>query len=710
MKDKLSSSGQIITFYSYKGGTGRSMALANVACLLAQQQNIGDNVLMIDWDLEAPGLHQFFHGRFEYSIYKSGDLPRGRLGLIDLFYEVKSLLEKRASEGDIPEDFFDQINIDKYIVKTDLPSLFFMPAGEFDDGLYSVRVNEFDWADFFNKYPSAVTQFAQYLRRKFKYVLIDSRTGYTDISGICTSIMPEKLVGVFTPNRQSLSGIVELIRRATDYRKQSDDLHPLMVFPLPSRIENAENKLQKEWRFGNPNLEVEGYQRQLEAVLMDVYGLLECDLTEYFDEYQLQYTPKYSYGEELAVLSDRSEDRLSLARSFENFAQKVISDETPWEKTQDIALATEREESKVKIDKLTNPETESRNKTLFQMLVPTLGIVSIFIMLFVASFLLNGRNGNFLGLATWTASPSMTPICSPDVQLSIPEGFVITSRLFVILYDPRYTGDQFLELNTGEETQDIPYFIRKTIPSIMEPGDRVVVFQLGYSSFEDAIVTSQSSFVAVPQILNTPSPVETLTPLPTANVSTPGLVAIATENFIRSQSTARASTEQANQSLYDCEKENWNASIRQTATAWEITQVAESADIASKINIDFEKFMSAETKVPFSTNELDLGGVYFGLNFATVVFESECQNYSECVIMLIDDLSVFGENNPDNLPIDLDHVSIYSVLQDCIDINQPSCMALQEYWNNEFKRFSAGDIVYLNGVRVEQNLLNALGR
>ena len=27
--------GQIITFYSYKGGTGRSMALANIAYLMA---------------------------------------------------------------------------------------------------------------------------------------------------------------------------------------------------------------------------------------------------------------------------------------------------------------------------------------------------------------------------------------------------------------------------------------------------------------------------------------------------------------------------------------------------------------------------------------------------------------------------------------------------------------------------------------------------
>jgi MinD-like ATPase involved in chromosome partitioning or flagellar assembly len=48
--------GEIITFYSYKGGTGRSMALANVACLLAARPECqGEGVLMIDWDLEAPG-------------------------------------------------------------------------------------------------------------------------------------------------------------------------------------------------------------------------------------------------------------------------------------------------------------------------------------------------------------------------------------------------------------------------------------------------------------------------------------------------------------------------------------------------------------------------------------------------------------------------------------------------------------------------------
>ena len=45
--------GIVYTFYSFKGGVGRTMALANAAALLAKW---GYSVLMVDWDLEAPGL------------------------------------------------------------------------------------------------------------------------------------------------------------------------------------------------------------------------------------------------------------------------------------------------------------------------------------------------------------------------------------------------------------------------------------------------------------------------------------------------------------------------------------------------------------------------------------------------------------------------------------------------------------------------------
>src|ERR1039458_5982334 len=48
----------IFTFYSFKGGVGRSMALMNVAYTLA---GWGRHVLVVDVDLEAPGLSGFLN-------------------------------------------------------------------------------------------------------------------------------------------------------------------------------------------------------------------------------------------------------------------------------------------------------------------------------------------------------------------------------------------------------------------------------------------------------------------------------------------------------------------------------------------------------------------------------------------------------------------------------------------------------------------------
>src|SRR5882724_6057047 len=74
--------GTLVTFYSYKGGVGRTMALANIATLLATWDK---NVLVVDWDLEAPGVEHFL-------IPPGPDLiaAQGRRGLIDLLTELSA--------------------------------------------------------------------------------------------------------------------------------------------------------------------------------------------------------------------------------------------------------------------------------------------------------------------------------------------------------------------------------------------------------------------------------------------------------------------------------------------------------------------------------------------------------------------------------------------------------------------------------------------
>ena len=199
------------------------------------------------------------------------------------------------------------------------------------DSGYAELISRFNWVEFYEQYSGIIESFRNLVASKYAYVLIDSRTGFTDVSGVCTMLLPEKLVTVFTPNRQSLSGVLDLTRRATEYRCSSNDFRPLSVFPLPSRIENAEQVLKRDWR--------KQYQQDFEWTFQLVYQLQECDLTAYFDEVQLPHVGYYAYGENLALLEERS-DALSLSRSYETFFQQLIGLDYPWDNRQAIESAS----------------------------------------------------------------------------------------------------------------------------------------------------------------------------------------------------------------------------------------------------------------------------------------------------------------------------------------------------------------------------------
>ncbi|NEP17811.1 MAG: ParA family protein, partial [Leptolyngbya sp. SIO4C1] len=178
----------IITFYSFKGGVGRTMALANMAVLIAQ---MGYKVLMVDWDLEAPGLPRYF---------ANYEMSNGGLGLLDL-------LEAKICQS------LKNINWQRYISTLSLEKnrkLHLMSSGEPTQN-YAGRVLDFNWEIFFEEYDGS--NFIEYLRNfwkeEFDFVFVDSRTGITDSGGICTIQIPDVLAIVFTANYQSLYGAKE---------------------------------------------------------------------------------------------------------------------------------------------------------------------------------------------------------------------------------------------------------------------------------------------------------------------------------------------------------------------------------------------------------------------------------------------------------------------------------------------------------------------
>jgi len=314
----ISNEGRIITFYSYKGGTGRSMAVANCASYLAQKYK----VLAVDWDLDAPGLTQYFRKIVNTATQQ---------GILDLVESALAKAPRRATSTTNYRGLIDEIRLENYFARTSLSNLSFMCPGLADDR-YTKRLAEFDWNDLHNRLPGFFSALAIFFPQTFDYVLIDSRSGFSDIAGICTALLPDKLVPVFTPNIQSLGGIRNVVKKATSYRRQSDDIRPLMVFPLPSRIDVTEPRLLDEWRYSRQDLGngVNGFQPMFEDLFKEIYGLESCSLVNYFDEVQIQHVPRYSYGEEIAYLAERRE-RLSLSRSYEEFSQILETFSTPWD-------------------------------------------------------------------------------------------------------------------------------------------------------------------------------------------------------------------------------------------------------------------------------------------------------------------------------------------------------------------------------------------
>lgn len=269
--------GFVATFYSFKGGVGRSFLLANVATTLAAW---GYRVLCVDWDLEAPGLDLYFADYL-------GDRPGGP-GLVDLVHKFK--------DGASPAPDWSA-HVTPVGIRAFAGSLHLMPAGRQDDG-YAGRVQALDWA---NLYERGLGAFLESVRdnwvREYDVVLIDSRTGITDIGGICTIQLPDILVPVLAANRQNLLGVADVVRRARERRESLPlDRPALLVLPILSRFEpQVEYDLSQEW--------VQRVAHEL-GPLTDTWRHKDTLALDVLTQVNVPYVPFWSYGEKLAVLAE----------------------------------------------------------------------------------------------------------------------------------------------------------------------------------------------------------------------------------------------------------------------------------------------------------------------------------------------------------------------------------------------------------------------
>ena len=216
--------GHVITFYSYKGGVGRSMALANISVALAQ---FGHNVLIVDWDLEAPGIEEYFR-----PYLKIQEVIRQR-GIVDLLWN-------EFQQESRPKDREDWQSL---IIKVKVPNakgnLHILTAGRKDEEYFG-KVQSLDFQRFYEQKNGGV--FIEMLRDEWKiqydFILVDSRTGITDIGGICTIQLPDTLVLMFTATEEALSGAINVAHKVqVAHQSLPYDRLSITCIPIPARFD-----------------------------------------------------------------------------------------------------------------------------------------------------------------------------------------------------------------------------------------------------------------------------------------------------------------------------------------------------------------------------------------------------------------------------------------------------------------------------------------
>ncbi|MEM7406279.1 MAG: hypothetical protein AAF458_13355 [Pseudomonadota bacterium] len=309
----------IFTFYSYKGGVGRSMAMANVAQSLYEH---GLRVVCIDWDLEAPGLEAYF--------FQDADQIedfRSQPGLINLLSSFQRALPRLgldeqetavSAEDDAPGE---TLNHTVAILEEKLPplvhnlyylhgepdatgggSLALLSAGMRSGDLfanYAQTVQSFDWAEFYTQHHGEA--YFEWLRKQLlgdlaDVVLVDSRTGVTEMGGVCTRHLSDAVIVFCAPNLQNLEGTARMTasfnrKELTDKRQRSID-----VLMVPTRLEDSNTARKNQF-------EAE-FRQRFDELMPTILQTLDAD----FWTLRIPYIADYAFNERLAI-GDPAGDR-----------------------------------------------------------------------------------------------------------------------------------------------------------------------------------------------------------------------------------------------------------------------------------------------------------------------------------------------------------------------------------------------------------------
>jgi hypothetical protein len=283
------------------------MALANVADALART---GLKVLMIDFDLEAPGLEQFFQVNQEE--------VRRHLGLLDLLLGYKRAMSVAKGEETAIRDLRRFI-CDVYPSLGGGGWLDLLPAGQRQTAeqlaQYALSLRTFDWQDFYFNWEGE--RFFEWLRRSltpepYDLVLVDSRTGVTEMGGICGYQLADTLVMLCAANHQNIQGTTNMVN---DFRSPTVEAlrggRRLEIIVVPARVEQRDAQL------------IEAFFQRFEQAFGGLMpaALRTNGLTT--RELAIPYEPAYAFEERVVTDPARAAERKHIGTAFRRLAKAI---------------------------------------------------------------------------------------------------------------------------------------------------------------------------------------------------------------------------------------------------------------------------------------------------------------------------------------------------------------------------------------------------
>ncbi len=284
---------KVVTFYSFKGGMGRTTALAASALILAQK---GKTVLTVDTDVEAPGLFSIF---FDDSLIQMGT--------------VDFLMEYQADPNYAPDMREYLASVDGTALKAEITGdIYIIPAGKMNES-YLSRLARIDYQDTtpdgmkkaLSKLIECAVDFIESSGKSVDYVLLDARAGFHDMGGVITAQIPHGIVLLGRDNPQSWNGMKEVIRLAASAQ---EDVVPIVIVDSMHNS-TAGTSQQKE------SFKMQAYTLCCDGYYTDVQPSLDADGEAHSPVY-VSYEPQLN--EEVRLYSDGSAGQNEMFQTVKN--------------------------------------------------------------------------------------------------------------------------------------------------------------------------------------------------------------------------------------------------------------------------------------------------------------------------------------------------------------------------------------------------------